>query len=500
MIIPADQPSRPITLRGTVSRESLTPFASSLTTPFVGMDLRVVPATSAFGLLARLVRLNALDPIDLFRLFGIRSRRADDLSELMTFSEVRQAALARALHLPTVPQTWNLTAWFPFQGPSSILKTGWALRYCPQCMHSGYHTLLHQLPWIQRCPWHGVALQNTCMRCGRKPAALADWCFDENLACECGHSLLSTKATLKQSAGPPSGAADFLATYLEWATTERGRTILVIPELPTDSAAALAGLVQLPKALEWRCGKPQIALHKRSWRTAIHGPSCNQEALRQLDTLRQDRPGFLTVPAQIRPAMANVAADLALKLPESTLTDREMTLFLAGVAIEAPATFRPARRGFSGSLSALPPWEVAGQQFLNLACLHPTSYRSVVKLIDIALDGRSLFDFHGQAKMEELNLLIKVCGCLLTRGYAEGLRATLSQHIPDLFGMRRDCPHLTQPWMLAVVDRTRLIEVHATWHSLGSPHMAASLLEEADKTNKRRERAHARRRPRSNRQ
>lgn len=128
MIISATAPSRSVVLRGTVPRESLTPFASSLTAPFAGMDIRVLPATSAFGLLARVVRLNALEPVELFRLLGIRSRRADDLSELMTFSEARQAALARALQLPAAPPTWNLTAWFPFQAPSDILRTGWSLR------------------------------------------------------------------------------------------------------------------------------------------------------------------------------------------------------------------------------------------------------------------------------------------------------------------------------------------------------------------------------------
>lgn len=500
MIISATAPSRHVVLRGTVPRESLTPFASTMSAPFVGMDLRVLPATSAFGLLARVVRLNALEPIDLFRLFGIRSRRADDLSELMTFSEARQAALARALQLPAAPPTWNLTAWFPFQASSDILRNGWSLRYCPECMLAGYHSLLHQLPWIHRCPWHGVALRRTCMRCGKKPSALADWCFDENLMCDCGHRLLSTEAALKQAAGPPSGAENFLCAYLEWAAEERGRTVLVTPELPGDTAAALADLVQLPKTLAWRCGAHQSPLHKRSWLASTQGSEGDKEAIRQFDTLRQDRPGFLTVPAQIRPAIARVAADLALKLPAVTLTDREMTLFLAGVGIEAPATFRPARRGFSGPLSALPPWEIAGQQFLNLACLHPVSYRSITRLIDTALGGRSLFDFHGQVKSEELNLLIRVCGSVLARGYAEGLRATLSQHIPELFGMGRDSPHLTQPWMLAIVHQMRLVGVHALWHPIGSPSTAANLLEEADKANQRRERARGRGSPRSPRQ
>lgn len=498
MITSTNESSRPVILRGTVARQPLTPFASSMTAPFVGSDLRVLPATSAFGILARVVRLNALEPIDLFRLLGIRTRRADDLSEVMTFSEARQTALARALRLAATPSTWNLTAWFPFQSSSDILKPGWVLRYCPQCMYSGYHTLLHQLPWIHRCPWHGVALRNTCTRCGKEPPALADWCFDQNLTCPCGHALLSTESALKQSAGPPKGASEFIAAYLEWVAKERARTILVTPELPANPASALSDLIRLPKDLAYKGGRYAPQAHKRFWRTTVGGSAPDQEALRQLDTLRQDRPGFLTVPTQLRHSIARVAADLALKLPASTLTDREMTLFLAGAGIEAPRQFQPARRGFSGPLSALPPWDVAGQQFLNLACVHPVSYRTIAKLVDIALDGRSIFDFHGQATINELNLLIRVCGQLLTRGYAEGLRATLSRHIPELFGMGRDSPHLAQPWMLAIRDQTRLVGVQVIWRPMGcQPHTAADLLEEADEANQRRERARGSGRPRS---
>ncbi|MEN1925104.1 hypothetical protein [Luteimonas qiangzhengi] len=199
----------------------------------------------------------------------------------------------------------------------------------------------------------------------------------------------------------------------------------------------------------------------------------------------------------MKKSIVHVAANLALKLPASTLTDREMTLFLAGAGIQSPKMFQPAMRGFSGRLSALPPWDVAGRHFLNMACLHPVAYRPIPNLIDLALNGRSDSEFHEQSSLAELNLLIRVCGCLLARGYAEGLRATLSRHIPELFDMGRDSPHLTQPWMLAVRDQGHLIKVHVVWLSMDSFHSAADLLEEADESNQRRERVGRGSRPRS---
>ncbi|MBS0212566.1 MAG: hypothetical protein JSR26_05210 [Proteobacteria bacterium] len=470
-----------------VGRESLTPNAQIINTPFVGSDLTVVPSSSAFGAVARIVRLNALEPVDVFRLLRIRTRRADDLSALMTFSHAAQAALASALRLQGVPPTWNLTAWFPFQASSELLKPGWTFRYCPQCLHSGYHTLLHQLPWFQRCPWHGTQLRRECLRCGKKQMVLADWAFDANLTCACGHAPLSTRAALRRASGPPSGAADFIAEYLVWAAAERARNVLIVPELPEDTESALAELVHLPRDWMLQRGVTEGRLHRRTWRARRSVQSADREAIRHLDVLRHDRPGFLTVPSAIRNAIAGVAANLALKLPPSTLTDREMTLFLAGAGIDAPKCFEPAKRAFSGTLSALPPWELAGKQFLNLACLHPVAYRAVVGLCDVAQVGRSLFDFHGQATDAELELLTRVCGHLLARGYAEGLRATLSRHIPVLYEFGRDAPHLTKPWILASRDHTRLVRVRAVWKPMAFSGSAEELLEAEDQANLRRE-------------
>lgn len=49
--------------------------------------------------------------------------------------------------------------------------------------------------------------------------------------------------------------------------------------------------------------------------------------------------------------MSAVAANLALCLPVKSLTDRDMSLILAGIGIEAPESFDPADRRFSGEVS-----------------------------------------------------------------------------------------------------------------------------------------------------
>src|SRR3546814_13453212 len=92
-----------VEVRGPRPRDELTPLADGRTSPFAGSDQSETPAASGFGTLAKIVRLNHLEPKELYSLLGIRVRRADDLSAVMTFSEARQIAVARSLRLPEVP-------------------------------------------------------------------------------------------------------------------------------------------------------------------------------------------------------------------------------------------------------------------------------------------------------------------------------------------------------------------------------------------------------------
>lgn len=500
-------PGSYIELRGTRPRAELSPCAEVLISPFAGSDQSDIPAASGFGTLTKIVRLNHMAPKELSSLLGIRVRRADDLSAVMTFSEARQIAVARSLRLQEVPVEWNVSTWFPFKAPSSLLATGWTFRYCPDCLLEGYHTLLHQLPWVHRCAWHDVALRDDCQHCGLPLAVKADWVAGANLECACGRSPLDTDMILRATA--PEGAKLFTDNYLHWAANERSRSSLVIPDLAGNPRPALAALVELPGPWRRRIRadansragvtygptSPFPIVHVRTLMRSERAPLPDRDGLLDLDQVRRDRPGFLTTPKRLVSMMSAVAANLALRLPVNSLTDREMSLFLSGMGIEAPESFAPASRRFSAEVSMLPPSFIGSRQFLNLLCVHPCTYRVVAGLVDAALEGRDLFDFHAQASHQEFDLLMRGCGQVLARGYAEGLRSTLAVHVPDLYTQPRVSPRLRQPWVLVRRENGRLSSVRVAWVLLSCASRGeAAVLEAADQVNQRRRCTKGRRR------
>lgn len=194
-------------------------------------------------------------------------------------------------------------------------------------------------------------------------------------------------------------------------------------------------------------------------------------------------------------AIATVASNLALKLPPHTLTDREMRLFLADIGIDVPKGFEPANREYLGSISMLPPTRAAGQQYLNLTCLHPSAYRAASRLVDVAINNSLVMGHHGQVSPDEARFVLQVCRAILCRGYAEGLRSVLSRHVPELYGMPRDRPHLSQPWVTAILENSDLSAICVVWRPIARGKSGeADVLDQADAANLRRQRASARRR------
>ena len=65
------------------------------------------------------------------------------------------------------------------------------LNYCPKCLAKGYHSWLHQLIFIQECPFHSVTLEEKCPLCGQ--FIPLDLNFSHKLAaftCSCGYCFL----------------------------------------------------------------------------------------------------------------------------------------------------------------------------------------------------------------------------------------------------------------------------------------------------------------------
>lgn len=479
---------RAVDLHEVGSRKHFNPVAMVQASPFVGADLTQTPHSSAYGTLARLVRLNCMRPSGIAPLLGIRTQRTQNLAAIMTFSEAKQAKLAAALLLSDPPASWNLSIWFPFSASPSVMSEGWQFRYCPDCLRCGYHAHLHQLPWFGRCPWHGSALSTTCPTCRTEVDTSANWIEGRDMTCQCGHTLIDTSAAIKGTVTQPVGASAFLDAYLDWAAQERAAVTLAARPRYSTPVTSLRDVVELPR--KWHPWAAHVrAPHTRTWVNTGHPAPGALQVLEDLDTLRRDRPGFLKLSQEHATACAQVAAKLALKLPEATLSDGEMTLFLAGTGIQAPPTFKPARRPFSPKLASMVPWQTSAGDFLNLTCLHPASYRPIVDVFDAIIGMRTMADFHAQARAGEVDLLLRCCRDILARGYAEGLRSLLAPHVPALFEMRRDRPHLSQPLLLVRRTKGTITSIRAIWEPLNfSGRQEHEAIQEADDANKRRER------------
>lgn len=350
----------------------------------------------------------------------------------------------------------------------------------------GYHTLLHQLPWIKECSWHKVQLITQCGKCGGNINVKSTWVFDGNLRCSgCENELLDTDATLSATQNCPQHSDECVDSYLGWAERARVKTVLLSPDAGTASFEALAGLVSYPRSdQEEDHTSEETEAQRRSVTSQTIDLARN---LQLLEVVRKSRPGFLHIPENMRRALSNVATNLALKLPPHVLTAREMQLFLAGLGLPLPASFKGARRPDTSSITLLPPTGVAGDQYLDLTCIHPASYGAIAQLIDAVVDNSLAAGDLGQLSAREAGILLNACRALLCSGYAQGLRCTLSRYVPELYGMGRDKPHLTEPWVLVVFSRQELVKVLIRQRPMMLRLFGeADALEHADAANRRR--------------
>lgn len=411
----------------------------------VGDRPELVPGQSAFGLVARLARLNQLGPGDLHCMFGLHIRRSDDLSQMLALSERHQKALADSLQQNRLA-TWHPRLWHPFKGGPPDLALA-KFRYCMGCIRVGYHPMLHQMPWITSCPWHGVRLRSGCPRCGRGISVSGDT-GRKLLTCECGFDLLNESAAARLAA-PPRGATDAINLYLHWASVAQEEWRLVgSGDVPLRStilaslvASAFGGFQQREPDAAGRC-------HTRRYGTRDQGGQVKDGAWPH--GLTTDCPQLLELPESWGRSVRAVAHNLARKLPPESLTLQEQLLFL-GAVVRDSVTFKPADRPTSGTVRCLPPFAAGSRQFLDLSSVHPVVVRTIAALESWAVTASEAETPSNEARANA-RLAHRVAGDLLCRSYAEGLRTVLSRYVPALYGLGRDRPHLSAAWALA---RTR---------------------------------------------
>lgn len=428
----------------------------------VGEQARHDRYASAFGQAARLATVNVFEPSEYFSGLGLRVRRDEDLSQVLTFSLARQQALASTLEIPVTP-TWDLKRWIPFELRHARLDEDWQFRHCAECLRAGFHTLLFQLPWIHSCPWHRQRLRTGCDQCGR-PNTVTGAEGRTLLQCGCGHAAINAVTALTPN--PPLEAARgrFLEEYLSWAAHERATTTVIAPCSGRANWQRLAMAVRLPIHLSLLCQDPGLGAWPvpvdtvRVLRVAPEWEAA--DVLQAFRALSRDAPGVMELPDCMSLPFRAAAQHVATALPPGSLTDREMSLFFPELSGERAREFKPARRKSSSELGFVPPQRIGGRSFLHLHTIAPTTLRSAWAVLQEAVGGGVPLDKRNAAAASV------VAARMLTRGYVEGMRLILARHVAALLDDPRLRPRHSEPW---VWMRRDLAGLQCAIHWSGEP-------------------------------
>lgn len=438
---------------------------------FVGAQFDRLPYLSGIGALLRVSRLNRYEAKDYKFAFSMYLRRHDDLSHLMTFSSLRKVQLARALSAPEgVIQRWELHSWMPFRCDPGVLRTNYHFRYCPECLRYGYHTLLHQLPWIDRCPWHGAQLRPQCRRCGH-PLRLDGL---HNLwlgTCRCGYDHVDERLAVKGFASTDE-IERACNSYLDWARVSRESTELLAPSPNVHSIDALKDSFEVPIVLRLRRdqGREAPKCHVVSARPEPVGRSGTEDifsTLTKLEGLGDLRAAMIEAPGRLAVRISTVAAELARQLPARSLSKAEMSLFLEPAGASADQGFVPAARKSILEIRSLPLAMVGRRAYLDLHCIHPVTRRVAYSLWQ-AIGGDEVSAVAQPPMPDLLDLRIGLAAVheLIARGYAEGIRIALGHHVADLYRPGRNRPHLSEPWVLVHKQTGHPIRIQIVWARL----------------------------------
>jgi hypothetical protein len=429
----------------------------------VGADFSSLPGISAFGAFARVVRLNHISPKGYFSAFGLRNRRDEDLSLRLTFSETSRNKVAEALSL-TPAAALDPVIWLPFQGGSSCMEASWSFRYCPACLRQGFHTLLHQLPWVCRCPWHRMRLLTKCAICGSS-LTLRARPGHQLLTCSNGHDIFNEMVSCADPFDQAANAAAFIERYLTWAERERAQSLLIPPEAATKTFDVMRNTVALPRPLLDCCRGPESALPTNHTRTLkrqamrTNGVHDLPSALAKLSSLRHEKAG-LELPPQMSPDFLNIGCQLANRLPPESLTDSEMSLFFDGLTRQPDRAFKPARRSPLAEIRFLPPLLIGETRVIHRSTLSKTASWSAERLLAVFMDESMPPDPQADSSQQ---LVLCALESILKRAYAEGMRIVLSRYIPTLFDSKRDRPRLTEPWVLVRKEGHQLNSIKIVW-------------------------------------
>lgn len=414
------------------------PALLALQTRPLGMRWEQFSGISTYGAARRAWRVNQLKRSDLRAVLGLTVRAGDDLFE-KSLTSTALAERLRVLYPALGEEMAAVASYWPFGGSVPLDAWAWALRECPACARSGYHSLLFQMPGIQRCPWHGQTLIDACPSCDRP--------LGEGLRhglppgqCLCGHDLVHEVDAL--TGGASVDRRPVVSAYLAWAGESRQRHWLVAPEQfdPNGWQALTQLLPPLPRALG-QPRKPALQGHE----TVL----CEDMAFHRFARHSMPRLGERSgldchrAPTAILPlSWFPPFRDIGRRLYREVMTAK------GGPEAMENGELRP-------TLLGLPAYPCGKKMLLQVDCLDRTVRRSVNRLVS-ALHrppGVSRFPvveaFSNWLHSDPLGpaLAEKLVQRLLLRGYAQGARIALGRHVPAMYASAKR-PRNRYPWLV----------------------------------------------------
>lgn len=187
----------------------------------IGSDFKGMSDLSAFGRLYRISRLNSLTARQAIDIMGVDKHVRGYLERHAAFPWPGWGAWDQ-MTIPRRAEPTKVNDLVPYLLDRTV-DINEQIRGCRTCLRAGFHSLLHQLPWIDLCPWHREPLVERC-ECGRRLLEGARDTQKLLLLCRCGHDFYDRLDALASTTSwRPGRSKGFVAKQIKIARSSRAR-------------------------------------------------------------------------------------------------------------------------------------------------------------------------------------------------------------------------------------------------------------------------------------
>ncbi|WP_308635289.1 hypothetical protein [Paenibacillus silvisoli] len=131
----------------------------------------VNPFESHWSIIEKIKYANAITSLDFVRMYGTRNFKGKLRNQhkgLFHFIGIDHNHLSEAISTDLSMHTGyyldKMTGMFSWVNTDRLLRNEFT--FCEDCLSMGYHSLLHQFIFINKCPFHLSDLKRACTSCG----------------------------------------------------------------------------------------------------------------------------------------------------------------------------------------------------------------------------------------------------------------------------------------------------------------------------------------------